>query len=219
MDIKIFCQKFGFTPKNINLFNQALTHPTYSNENREAKNYQRLEFLGDAILSMVVGLKIFELYRNYDEGQMSLFKSKLVNSQSLASLTLSIKLVDFIRVGNSLKNIHENQKILADIFEAFVAAIFIDQGIKKVNNFLDQTLFKTIKKVNKKELKNPKTLLQEHLQSDSRKIIEYVTVSSHDAFLSKILCNNITYGQGRGRTKQLAEVAAAEDALKKVKKG
>lgn len=219
MDLKNFCKNYNFVPRNLNLFYQALTHPTYSNENRGTQDYQRLEFLGDSILSMVVSHKIYIRYPHYDEGQMSLFKSKLVSSQSLADLTLSTKLVDLIRVGNSLKNIHENQKILADIFEAFVAAIFIDQGIKVLNNFLDKTLFLAIKTVQKQELKNPKTLLQEHLQSDSRKIIEYETSIISDGFLSKILYDRIILGQGKGKTKQSAEVAAAEDALTKVKKG
>lgn len=218
MKIYEFCQQFDFKPRNIKLYKSALTHSTYSNENRGIRDYQRLEFLGDAILSLAVSHKIFVKFPNYDEGEMSLFKASLVSSKSLATLTLETKLVDLIRVGNSLKNIKENQKILADVFEAFVAAIFLDQGFDVVKLFLNKTLFKNIKKIDNEQLKNPKTILQEHLQSNSRKVIEYVTKQDTDFFCSSILYDGLKLGTGRGKTKQEAEVSAAKDALSKVNK-
>ncbi len=218
MTIYEFCKQFEFKPHNIKLFKKALTHSTYSNENRGVGDYQRLEFLGDAILSLAASHKIFLKFPKYDEGAMSLFKASLVSSKSLANLTLTTKLVDLIKVGNSLKNVKENQKILADVFESFVAAIFLDQGFEVVKKFLNKTLFKNMKKIDNEQLKNPKTILQEHLQSNSRKIIEYVTKQEIDFFCSNVLYDNLNLGTGQGKTKQEAEVNAAKDALSKVNK-
>lgn len=215
--LKSFFKKYDLKIKNLKHFNQALTHSTFTNENRTEKDYQRLEFLGDTILSFLVSHHIFNKFHNLDEGKMSLIRSSLVSSENLANISLSINLDKLIRVGKSLKNVEQNQKILADIFESLIAALYLDQGMDVVKEFLTKVMLDKIPKIKNKELKNPKTLLQEHLQSSSRKTIEYKTVKSNQGFLSKILYDNLKLGKGSGKTKQLAEVAAAKDALNKLK--
>lgn len=208
--------KYGLKPKNLTWYLQALTHPSYSNEKKSEKSYQRLEFLGDAILSKLSAEKIFLRYPNMDEGEMTIIRSNSVNGKHLAQFTVELGLDNLIRFGNNNETLRKNEKILEDIFESFVGAIYLDLGEDAVKEFLVDTVFKFIKSSNEKEAKNPKTVLQEFLQAESRENIVYICKEARGGFKAKVLHDETTFGKGWGRTKKDAEISAAKNALEKL---
>ncbi len=212
-------KKLNIVPKNKELYYTALTHPSFANEKRFSTDYQRLEFLGDAMLSKAAALKVFTLYPKLAEGKMTIIRSNSVSGKTLASFSRELGLNKLLRVGNNGEDLKENEKVLADIFEAFVCAIFLDQGEERFDEFLDGYVYKFIKNSKGQEIKNPKTLLQEFLQAESREIIEYETSSEGDEFKTKVLHDKHTFGIGVGKTKKESEISAAENALKKLSKG
>ena len=202
--------------KNISIFEEAFTHPSYTNENTDSPSYQRMEFLGDSILSLYCTEKIYIKFPKMTEGEMSLLRAKMVNKDALASLSEKLKLSSFIRFGNGLKTFSD--KCLSDIFESLVGAIYLDQGAKSIYNFLDKHIYHLIIKSSKStNLKNPKTLLQEFLQTDSREGIQYTTkMGKNNNFVSTIKHEGNNFGEGKGKTKKEAEKNAAVNALDKL---
>lgn len=218
MDKKLqeLLSKHGLKAKNINLYLQALTHPSYSNEKKHEKSYQRLEFLGDAILSKLSAEKIYTRYPYMDEGEMTIIRSNSVNGENLSKFTIELGLDNLIRFGNNNETLRKNKKILEDIFESFVAAIYLDLGEKAVMKFLETSVFKFIETSKEKEAKNPKTVLQEFLQAESRENIVYIAKEARGGFKAKVLHDDTIFGKGWGRTKKDAEISAAKNALEKL---
>ena len=200
------------TNKN-HLYYEALTHKSYSNEQRIKKNYQRLEFLGDAILDFVVSEYLIKNFKNHTEGEMSILRSNSVKGTQLAKFALNLGLDKYVLVGNNTKDFKNNSKIYADIFEAMIAAIYLDKGIEYVKIFLDKNVFEFLKKSKGKEIKNPKTILQEYLQLESRGTIKYETKLNGKLFISNVFHEKTKFGTGYGPTKKEAEVKAAINAL------
>lgn len=205
-------------PKNIEYYFQSITHPSFSNENKFAKSYQRLEFLGDAILESATTEYVFKLCPEMNEGEMTILRSKAVSGNVIASFAKEIGLDQHIRFGNKSNELKNSEKILADIFEALVAAIHLDLGKEATLAFLDKNVFKFVRDSKNEELKNPKTILQELLQSYSREAIEYRTVESAGGFEATVYHDGHAFGTGKGPTKKEAEVKAAENSLKLLKK-
>lgn len=205
--------------KNFELYKQAFTHPSFSNENRSEKNYQRLEFLGDSILDKLVSEKIFKMYKKIPEGKMTIIRANSVNGTQLAHFALDLGLDKYIRFGKNSENLSKNPKILEDVFEALIGAIFLDLGEKNVEDFLEDNVFFFIEKSQDRNDKNPKTILQEYLQAESREIIEYIVKEISGGFEAKVLHDKNVFGIGQGKTKKEAEVNAATNALKLLGKG
>ena len=216
--IKEVLDRCGIKPMEMRLFEEAFTHPSYVNEHKDVKQYQRLEFLGDAILQLYTSLNIYKRYPNMNEGEMSIMRASVVNSIKLAELSEKINLQSAIRFGKSAQNLEQNIKIKSDVFEALVAAIYLDLGRGALLEFFDKTVVKCIKRSNGIPEKNPKTKLQEFLQSESRGSIEYDTESSDRGFVATVKQDGKKYGKGSGLTKKEAEVNAAKNALEKVGK-
>lgn len=212
-----FLNSLQIYPKNVELFYEAVTHPSFSNENHTS-SYQRLEFLGDAILEAFTTEYVFNLYPSLDEGEMTIIRSKAVSGIIIASFAKEIGLHKFIRFGNKSEDLRNSEKILADIFEAFVAAIYLDQGKELVVKFLNSNVFKFVRDSKNEELKNPKTILQELLQSQSRESIKYKSIEVPGGFEATVYHDGHTFGKGIGRTKKEAEAQAAENSLKLLKK-
>ncbi len=206
-------------PKNINLYYQALTHKTFSNENKTKLSYEKLEFLGDSILQMYSSLYIYEKFKKQDEGKMSIIRSKNVSSDSLARIIKYHKINDFLICSNNVEELKNNNKICSDIFESLLAAIYLDLGECETKKFLNRFLFKQIDFTDTEEgnLKDPKTRLQELLQPIFKKAVQYECIQKEGKWYCKVICMNNTYGKGVGKTKKEAEINSAEDALKKFK--
>lgn len=206
-------------PDNISLYYEALTHKSYSNEKRTEKNYQRLEFLGDAILDFLVSEYLLEHFETHTEGEMSILRSNSVKGTKLAEFALDLELDKYIRFGNHSKDFKSNGKIYADVFEALVAAIYLDQGIKEVKTFLEKNVFWFLRSTRGKEVKNPKTILQEFLQLESRGAIKYKTNKEENKFIAEVFHEGNKFGTGKGTTKKEAEVEAATNALELLGRG
>src|SRR5258706_15259981 len=157
------------TFKNQQLFDKAFTHRSYLNETKEkTESNERLEFLGDSILSFIVSSALFEKYPHYDEGVLTNIRSLLVNTKTLAEVAKELGFGGYLKLskGEEEAKGRENQSLLADSFESYLGALFLDQGIDAVSGFIRDALFSRMDEiVEKKEFKDPKSLLQEYTQA------------------------------------------------------
>jgi ribonuclease-3 len=214
-----FLKDYGINIKKIELVEEALTHSSYTNEHKGLENYERLEFLGDAVLELITS-EYFYLNTSYREGEMSKLRSRFVCEQALAYICKNIGIDYYIKLGHGqLHNL--NDTIRADVYEAVLGAIYLDQGYNVAKKFVYDTLIPYIKE-NKLFFKDYKTILQELVQTD-RKSLEYVLTSEsgepHERIFNiDVKIDNIVYGHGSGKSKKEAEQNAAYDAyLKSVK--
>ncbi len=207
--------EYGIKIHNLELLKTALTHTSYSNEH-DASNYERLEFLGDAVLELVTS-EYFFLNTDYNEGDMSKIRASYVCEEALDAYAEKINLKKYIRVGKGQeKNI--NKTIVADVFESVLAVIYLDNGLEVVKDFIYKIIIPCIE--NKVQFVfDYKSILQELVQTN-KNTLEYVVVSedgpAHDkTFTVEVRIDDIIYGRGIGKSKKEAEQKAAEDAYKK----
>lgn len=216
--------------KDPKVYTQALTHRSYLNERKEnTENYQRLEFMGDAVLQLLITDYIYKNFPEMDEGSMSLLRSNLVRMETLASLAKNINLGEYILLGSGEAKAkgQERPSLLSDVYEAFIAAIYLDAGIKSSERFVASQYQRIIQEQGMEtflELKDPKTKLQELVQADDKRALEYVTLGTKGPanapeFEVVVKLEAMILGQGVGPSKKLAEQAAAKDALSKLAKG
>ena len=212
-----FFKTYGIVPNNYKLYETALSHSSYANEHNEKKNYERLEFLGDAVLELVVSEY---LYKNYDqnEGNMTKMRANFVCENANYEYMQKIGLYKYIKVGHG--EIGDVKKaIVADIFEAFIGAVYLDQGFSKSQEYILNIVAPYIN--NKTYLFNDyKSVLQELMQTDKRSF-SYELVDeqgpSHDkTFTIVVKIDNITYGKGVAGSKKEACQLAAKDTLEKL---
>ncbi len=219
-------EKLKIPYTDVQLYKQAFTHPSYANERgRHEKDYERLEFLGDAVLQFHVSRHLFELYTNIPEGQLTTLRSKLVREESLARFARELSLGDYIYLGTGEKNSggKNRDSVLANVFEAFVGALIKDCGATEVERLLEKTIYKHVTDVNYAEITDFKTRLQELVQADQRKTVTYALLSSTGPsnapiFEVAVMMDEITLGIGSGQSKKKAEQQAARDALTKMAK-
>jgi ribonuclease-3 len=207
--------EYGINIKNEELLKTALTHTSYSNEHNTS-NYERLEFLGDAVLELVSS-EYFFLNTNYSEGQMSKIRASFVCEEALYHYALDITLEKHIRVGHGQeKNI--NATIIADVFESLLAVIYLENGLEVVKKFILDLMIPYVKN-HIQFIHDYKSTLQEMVQTN-KKSLEYVIVSesgpAHDKnFTVEVRIDGMLYGTGSGKSKKEAEQNAARDAYKK----
>ncbi|OGH06488.1 MAG: ribonuclease III, partial [Candidatus Levybacteria bacterium RBG_13_35_9] len=154
--------------KNKNLFDQAFTHRSYLNETKEKVNSnERLEFLGDSIISFVISNYLYIKYPQFNEGILTNIRSLLVNTKSLAEIAKNLGIGKYLKLskGEEDSKGRENQSLLADSFEAFIGSLFLDHGIGKTEEFIIEIFGKVAEEISKgSSFKDPKSLLQEHVQ-------------------------------------------------------
>jgi len=199
----------------------AMCHSSYSNEHKECASNERLEFLGDAILDMVVSERLYDMHRGVDEGVLSKMRASIVREESLAVLAKTIKLNEYILLGNSehMAAGNERASVLSDCFEALVAAIFIDGGFNAAKGWLDAVIKSEIYQRPELLYCDFKTVLQEYLQKQ-HKNVRYIVVKESGPDHEKCyevdaMVGNECAGHGVNKTKKHAEQDAAKDALKK----
>ncbi|WP_031542032.1 ribonuclease III [Mesoplasma photuris] len=227
MTVQEFLQKYGITIKNSHLFDQALTHNSYANEKHLKYTYQRMEFMGDAVLQMYVSKFFFLNFPKLKEGELTKFRSNAVREETLSEIARSINLSQIIRLGQGEINSkgYNKPSILSDVYEAITAAIYLDQGEEVLISWLKQTMFKYISTPGfMDKLKDYKSELQELLQAENRCDLKYVVekethVPKENKTLYTISVNldNQKFGIGEGFSKQEAEQNAAKDTLTKMK--
>ena len=222
-DFNTFQQRSGLTFENKVLLVQAFTHRSYLNENRDAKleHNERLEFLGDAVLELVVTDYLFKHFEDKAEGELTAYRSALVNTTMLASVAMKLGMNDYLLLsrGESKDEGRARQYILADTFEALIGAFYLDQGYDKVAEFISKNLLSLLGTIVEKRLwQDSKSHFQEEAQERTGITPTYSTVKEigpdHDKrFVVAVYLNDEHVVEGEGQSKQEAEQAAAEKAL------
>jgi len=215
--------------KNKDLLITALSHRSSLNERSQSgttaiESNERLEFLGDAVLELAATLYLYENRPNEDEGKLTAYRSALVRTETLAKLAKELKFDEqmFLSKGEEQGGGRENESLLADLMEAVIGAMYLDQGFKVVQDFLAKHLFPKFSDIlQNKSYKDQKSLLQEEVQARSLPTPVYRVVRAvgpdHDKeFTIEVLVNNEVWGVGVGHSKQIAQQAAAAAALKKI---
>lgn len=214
-------QKLGYPFKDPSLLRRALTHSSYANEMRlpEGSN-ERLEFLGDSVLSIVVSEYLFTHYSHLPEGELTKIRAGLVCERSLCSFSRQLGLGSFLFLGKGEQHTGgaDRPSILADAFEAVIAAIYLDGGLEAARGFVLPFMTQELKSAGKSILRDYKTTLQEIIQQNPEEHLEYVQIgeSGPDHFKTfkvEVRLNSNVIGRGEGRSKKEAEQAAAQEAL------
>ena len=210
-----FLEKYGIKIKNKELLLQALTHSSYSNEHN-VKNYERLEFLGDAVLQILISDYLYN-NMNLNEGDMSKTRSAYVCESACATYADEMNYKPYIRVGKGQLN-DINETIISDTFESILGCIYLEQGLSGAEKLFDQVVIPCIEN-HEMFLGDYKSKLQELVQT-TKKSLEYRLINekgpAHDKeFTVEVVIDNIIYGRGVGKSKKDAEQAAAKDAYNK----
>ena len=214
-------KKIGYTYKNISYLENALTHSSYANEAKHGtKSNERLEFLGDSVLSMVVSDYIYKNCPNLPEGELSKLRASLVCEKSLCRFARSLGVGRCLKLSHGERNLKGNERpsILADAFEAIIASIYLDGGMEQARKFILSFVEPEIKNPKPKAFKDYKTTLQEIIQKNPEEHLSYVLTGEqgpdHDKhFFVEVHLNSNVIGKGGGRSKKEAEQQAAREAL------
>ena len=216
-------KRFNVSYKNVALYEQALTHPSYNGDaNTKHQDYEKLEFMGDAVLNFVTADLVYKNRPELSEGNLTKLRSVLVSTKPLAAYARKISLHEYIRIGHSitLDQVKASDKILENVFEALVGAIYLDAGLKSAYHLISSLLLEDIKNYDVDDLTDYKSKLQEEIQAEHRDAVQYVTIETsgpaHDrTFKVQVLFNGIVLGVGEGKSKKKAEEMAAKSALSK----
>ena len=209
--------------KDIAIYEQALTHPSYNGDaNTKHQDYEKLEFMGDAVLGYVSADLVYKNRPELSEGNLTKLRSVLVSTKPLATYARRINLPDYIRIGHSItvEQVKQSDKILENVLEALIGAIYLDAGLKTAYGLIKSLLLADIKDYDVDDLTDYKSKLQEEIQAEHRDAVQYVTVETtgpaHDrTFVVHVLYNGIVLGIGKGKSKKKAEEMAAKSALSK----
>lgn len=222
--LNLLQKKIGYQFKDISLLKEALTHRSTLNLPNIKKSYERLEYLGDAVLENLISSYLFKKYPNENEGYLTSARSVVVRTESLANFAKKIGLDKqvFISRGEQSGGGRENPSTLEDITESLIGAIYIDGGMEAAKKFFDKVFIPHAKKtLSSKPLKDSKSLLQEKIQSQKISGPIYKTLEENGPDHSKtftvaVHVNDKQVATGKGKNKQEAEQEAAQKALKLV---
>lgn len=216
-------EQLGLSTNHESLYIEALTHTSYANEHG-TRSYERLEYLGDAILELFMS---DYLYRNteYNEGTMTKLRSHYVCENALYEYSLKLSLNEALLLGKGEEESGGKYRkaIVADIFESFIGALYLDKGLETVNDFLKRHMVPMIENHQLDFINDYKSILQELVQTDKRSL-EYHVIKEdgpphNKIFTIEVKIDNICYGIGSAHSKKEAEQNAAKDALKKAQDG
>lgn len=213
--------KLGIKPNNLKLYNTAFSHSSYVNENNLKADYERLEFLGDAVLELISSDYLYN-NMNVEEGDMTKIRASYVCENACYQYAYDLGFSKYIKVGHGEEEDGGKYKkvILADIFEAFIGAMYLDQGFIKTKEVISKVIIPYIENPKVVFFSDYKSVLQEYTQTDKRSL-KYVLVDeegpSHDkTFTTVVMIDDVTYGKGIGSSKKESEQEAAKDALNRL---
>lgn len=213
--------KLGIKPKDLRLYKQAFSHSSYANEHKEKQDYERLEFLGDAIVDLVVADYLYS-NKEISEGEMTKLRSSYVCENALAVYSNDLDLSKYIRVGVGEEHSggKHRKAIIADIFEALMAAIYLDLGYATVRKTILNIIVPYIENPNVNFFSDYKSALQEYVQTTQKSLI-YELISeegpAHDrTYTIGVKIDGILYGTGVASSKKEAEQEAAKAVLDKL---
>ena len=221
-NISRFEDTIKYTFENKSYILEALTHSSYSNENKDYKFNERLEFLVDSVLSIVISDYLFKKEKNLPEGELTKLRANIVCEESLSEVAAQINLGEFLLLGKGEEATggRERISILADALEAVIAAIYLDGGLEEAKRFIFEYMEQIIENsIKGKIFRDYKTYLQEILQSKGEqniwyKLIEEKGPDHNKRFVMEVGVNDEVLGVGEGKSKKDAEQVAAKSALK-----
>jgi ribonuclease III len=217
-ELQLFERHSGIRFRELESLNQAFTHRSYAHESTEAgENNERLEFLGDSVLGMVVSEYLYQTLTDQAEGELARIKSFVVSEASLSEIAKRLRVDNFILIGKGEEYSGGRSKkaILADCLEAIIGAYYLDSGFEPAERFIHFMLIPEINKVlENKHAKDYKTLLQEHVQKRMKTYPKYRVVQKtgpdHDkTFWIEVHIGDRSFGAGKGKNKKEAEQEAA----------
>jgi len=224
MDILEFEKKIDYKFKNEALLKNAFCHSSYANEHKKLKlkSNERLEFLGDAVLELVISEYIYENYKDMPEGELTKFRAAIVCEPTLAKEARKLDLGTFLMLGKGEEhtNGRNRDSILADAFEAVIGAVFLDGGIDKAREYILKIMIPVTKELQSNfKITDYKTFLQEIMQRESKETVIYEIIAEtgpdHDkSFIAAAFHKGIKISEGSGKTKKDAQQKAAFNFLK-----
>ncbi len=216
-------KKLKIKPVNITLYNTAFSHSSYVNEHKLKSDYERLEYLGDAVLELVMSDYLYTK-NEIDEGKMTKLRASYVCENALYEYSKDLGLSKYIKVGHGeeIDGGRYKKVILADIFEALMGAIYLDLGFDTAKRVIDNIIIPYVEDPNITFLNDYKSVLQEYVQTE-QKSLEYELVGEegpahNKTFTTVVKIDNIVFGQGMANSKKESEQVAAKNALEKLAK-
>ncbi len=224
--LKVFLKLQNLKCSNLQLLDMALTHSSYINEYsiEEYSDYERLEFLGDAVLKLIISDYLFNIFPEYDEGRLSKIRSIIVSDTTLASFARKIKLHQYLQIGpaEEKQGGRMRESTLACAFEALLGALYLDDKLDKLYAFLINLASAEVEFIDKNDVfYNPKAILQEYTQEQYKILPIYQTVGetgpAHDrTFTVNVFIKEQVVGQGQGKSKKEAQQKAAYSAIERL---
>lgn len=222
-NISLIEDKINYAFKNREIIYTAITHSSYANERKakKLKYNERLEFLGDAVLELVISEYLFKMYPNLPEGELTVTRAKIVCESSLAKCANDIELGKYLLLGRGeeLSGGRNKFSILSDAYEALIGGLYLDGGLELAKGFILKYMESIIKNcVEGKVFYDFKTQLQEIVQQKSDQLIAYKIVDEsgpdhNKTFITQVTINDVIFGKGTGHSKKESEQNAAKDAI------
>ncbi len=225
MDVEKLAKTLDITISNKKLMIQAFTHSSYVNEHqrKHLADNERLEFLGDAVLELAVSDYLYNKFPHMSEGEMTKLRASIVCEESLYNFAEILNFSQYILLGKGEERTggRNRQALLADVFEAFLGSLYLDQGMKVCQSFLEQHIFPHINTDAFSYVMDYKTKLQEVIQQDRGNTLQYAIVEEkgpahRKEFVAEVIINGENRTKGKGNSKKNAEQAAAKRMLEKL---
>ena len=220
MDYTPLMQEIGYTFKDVRLLEKALTHSSFANEGHGGEHYERLEFLGDSVLGFITAQYLYEKDRG-PEGELTKLRAAVVCEKALCAYSKQLGIGKYMRLGRGEQHSggRERPSILADMYEAVLAAIYLDGGMEPAEAFVLRFIVPEAETQRRRQFKDYKTALQEIVQQNPGERLEYVLSGEsgpdhNKTFITEVHLNSNVIGVGRGRSKKESEQQAAREALK-----
>lgn len=223
---KMLREEFNIKIKNYDYYDEAFTHASYVNEHpkENLRYYERIEFLGDAVMQLCVSEYLFKRYPNLPEGKLTRLRAAMVCEDSFSKLALECHFDEYIRLGNGEEkaNARKRPSLLCDIFESFIGALYQDLGKEVVVDFISRVVFSKLDQGWFDHLLDHKSELQELVQKDGDakivyEVLDAVGPDNDRIYTMQVVVNGQAIGQGQGHSKKAAEQAAAHQALKQLR--
>lgn len=220
--VKELLENQGINYNDIESYELALVHSSYVNESGRSKeeSNERIEFLGDSILGHIVSEFLYTNFPQYDQGVMTLLKHHFVNTEYLSKVGREIGIIDYMKFGAGTQSHTISNSIYEDAIESLVGAIYLDAGLEETKKFIHQHITSKMVGITVDDVKDPKTKLQELMQTETRKSVTYDTDKFFDEsdkmFTSRAVFEKSVIGEGRGHSKKEAEKNAAANALERM---
>lgn len=214
-------ENLGYKFNNLGFLSNALSHSSYANETHcEGGSNERLEFLGDAVLSIIVADYLYENFKSTPEGELTKLRAALVCEKTLCDFSKKLELGKYLKLGKGEMQNGGNERpsILADAFEAVLAAIYLDGGMESAKKHVMRFILPELKNHDSEHFKDYKTSLQEVVQKNPEERLTYVLIAESGpdhkkTFTVEVHLNSNVIGTGTGSSKRNAEQAAAKQAL------